>query len=105
MISFQYIENQLDLEKCCLALQDSDLLSVDTEFVRERTFYPQPGLIQVSDGSAITLIDPNACENLQPFFALLESADKQIVMHSCSEDIELFYSQIYDCPIQAYRQL
>ena len=92
MTSYDYIDNTDDLIRCCLALQGSSVLSVDTEFVRERTFYPQPGLIQVSDGNNISLIDPNACDNLQPFFDLLESPNIKIVMHSSSEDIELFYS-------------
>ena len=92
MTSYDYIDNNDDLIRCCLALQDSSVLSVDTEFVRERTFYPQPGLIQVSDGNNISLIDPNTCDNLQPFFDLLESPNIKIVMHSSSEDIELFYS-------------
>ncbi|RKZ99982.1 MAG: hypothetical protein DRQ47_10170 [Gammaproteobacteria bacterium] len=89
---FNYIDCQKDLEQCCLALQASPLLSVDTEFVRERTYYSQPGLIQVSDGTTISLIDPNACEQLQVFFDLLESPDIRIAMHSSSEDVELFYS-------------
>ncbi len=92
MTSYDYIDNNDDLIRCCLVLQDSSVLSVDTEFVRERTFYPQPGLIQVSDGNNISLIDPNACDNLQPFFDLLETSNIKIVMHSSSEDIELFYS-------------
>jgi len=89
--AFDYVANDQQLAECCLALQDCSLLAVDTEFVRERTFYPQPGLIQVSDGHNISLIDPNACSNLQPFFKLLETPKIQIVMHSSSEDIELFY--------------
>ena len=91
MISFNYIDTQKELEQCCLTLKNSTLLAVDTEFVRERTFFPQPGLIQVSDGKDISLIDPNAKLDLQIFFELLESPDIRIIMHSSSEDIELFY--------------
>ena len=91
MISYQYIDNQQDLDECCLTLNNSTLLSVDTEFVRERTFYPQPGLLQVSDGEIVSLIDPNADINLRVFFELLEDPKIRIVMHSSSEDIELFY--------------
>ena len=91
MIAFEYVDSQKKLDECCKRLQHSPVLSVDTEFVRERTFFPRPGLVQVSDAHQISLIDPISCANLQPFFALLESPDIQIVMHSCSEDIELFY--------------
>ena len=88
--SFRYIDNQKDLRDCCTVLRQSNLLAVDTEFVRERTYYPQPGLIQVSDGTNIYLIDPNVKLQLKIFFELLESPDFRIVMHSSSEDIELF---------------
>lgn len=91
MIPFNYIEDQQQLDACCLALEQSDYIAIDTEFVRERTFYPQPGLIQVSDGEQISLIDPIACGDLQPLFNLLEADHITIIMHSSSEDIELFY--------------
>ena len=91
MTEFTYIDNELVLKECCKVLSTSRLLSVDTEFVRERTFYPQPGLIQVSDGENIYLIDPLACGSLTAFFEMLESPKIRIIMHSSSEDIELFY--------------
>lgn len=91
MIKFTYVDDEIALKECCDALAASSTLSVDTEFVRERTFYPQPGLIQVSDEQNIYLIDPSACGSLSAFFELLESPDIRIIMHSSSEDIELFY--------------
>jgi ribonuclease D len=91
VISYNYIDSQNALNECCLKLKTSTLLAVDTEFVRETTFFPQPGLLQVSDGLEISLIDPNANLDLQIFFDLLESPDIRIIMHSSSEDIELFY--------------
>ncbi len=89
MANYQFINTAEALEQCCASLKNSSILAVDTEFVRERTFYPQPGLFQVSDGSSIYLIDPKAIEQLQRFFDLLEDPNIQVIMHSCSEDIEL----------------
>jgi len=91
VIAYNYINNQKALEDYCRRLGECNVLAVDTEFVRERTFFPLPGLIQVSDGDVISLIDPLDCANMQPFFDLLESEDICIIMHSSSEDIELFY--------------
>ena len=70
----------------------TDTVAVDTEFMRERTFYPIPGLIQLADDTQIYLIDPLAVDDLQPFLNLLENAFVTKVMHSASEDIELFYA-------------
>lgn len=70
----------------------TQVVAVDTEFVRERTFYPIPGLIQLANKTQIYLIDPVAVGDLQPFLNLLENAFVTKVMHSASEDIELFYA-------------
>jgi ribonuclease D len=44
----------------------ADLIGVDTEFVRERTYYPCPGLIQVSDPDGVTLVDPKPISDFGP---------------------------------------
>ena len=60
-------------------------LYLDTEFMRERTYYPRLALVQVHDGEAIRLIDTTriAARDLAPALA-----DRPLVMHACSEDLE-----------------
>ncbi|MDX1804940.1 MAG: ribonuclease D [Alcanivorax sp.] len=60
-------------------------LYLDTEFMRERTYWPQLALVQVNDGHAIRLIDTTqvAAAAMQPLFAR-----HTLVMHACSEDLE-----------------
>ena len=60
-------------------------LYLDTEFMRERTYYPQLALVQVHDGDTIRLIDTTrvAAADLAPALA-----DRVLVMHACSEDLE-----------------
>jgi ribonuclease D len=65
-------------------------LALDTEFVRERTFYPRLGLIQVSDGRAAYLVDPLALSDLAPFAGVLAASGTVKVLHSASEDLEVF---------------
>jgi ribonuclease D len=67
-----------------------EALALDTEFVRERTFFPKLGLIQVSDGRAAYLIDPLAIPDLAPFAAVLRAPGTVKVVHSASEDLEVF---------------
>ncbi len=65
-------------------------IGLDTEFVRERTFFPQPGLVQVCDGNRVWLIDA-VVEN--PFKELAEMLDRSNtikVLHSVGEDLEIF---------------
>jgi ribonuclease D len=68
-------------------------LGIDTEFVRERTFFPQPGLLQVSDGESIWLIDPLAFDDESRFRnALAEwmsDPERVKILHSVGEDFEV----------------
>ncbi len=65
-------------------------LGLDTEFVRTNTFYHRLGLIQVSDGETSWLVDPLAARDLSPLAAVFRSPGVK-VLHSASEDIEVFY--------------
>src|SRR5579864_6837950 len=66
-------------------------LALDTEFVRERTFFPRLGLIQVHDGDAAYLLDPLAVRDLAPLAMVCQAAGTLKVLHSASEDVEVFY--------------
>jgi ribonuclease D len=66
-------------------------VALDTEFVRERTFYPRLGLIQVADGQATYLLDPLAVRDLGPLAELCRAGGTLKVLHSASEDVEVFY--------------
>jgi ribonuclease D len=66
------------------------VLGLDTEFVRTNTFYHRLGLIQVTDGETSWLVDPLAARDLSPLAAVFRSPGVK-VLHSASEDIEVFY--------------
>lgn len=66
-------------------------LALDTEFVRERTFFPRLGLIQVADGRAAYLVDPLAVRDLGPLREILLAPETVKVLHSASQDLEVFY--------------
>lgn len=68
-------------------------LGVDTEFVRERTYYPRPGLLQVSDGVQVWLLDPVALADCAEFSELVATlmSDRGVtkILHSTGEDLEV----------------
>jgi len=68
-------------------------LGLDTEFVRERTYYPRPGLIQISDGERVWILDPVGLAGAEPFRQLIGSlmhADSVTkILHSTGEDLEV----------------
>ncbi|WP_028767150.1 ribonuclease D [Shewanella fidelis] len=90
MLAFQYIEDDASLAALVEQYQAAELLVLDTEFVRTRTYYARLGLIQAYDGKTLALIDPLAVTNLDLFWQLLKNESSIKLLHSCSEDLEVF---------------
>lgn len=88
---FSYIDNAHDLEIICRRWQSKRVLALDTEFVRVKTYFPQLGLIQVADDEGVALIDPLGVGSLKPFAEVLANSAVIKVLHSCSEDLEVFH--------------
>ena len=80
------------LEDFCAAVADEPCLAVDTEFIRETTFWPVLCLIQAAGAQTAVLIDPLAEGlDLAPFFRLLQRPSLCKVLHGGQQDIEIFY--------------
>ncbi|MFP4277909.1 MAG: ribonuclease D [Wenzhouxiangella sp.] len=65
-------------------------VGLDTEFVRERTFYPRPGLIQASDGHKVWLLDAVELAKMPELGDLLNDRQRTKILHSVGEDMEVF---------------
>ncbi|MGF1742122.1 ribonuclease D [Vibrio profundum] len=89
-MDYQIITTHSQLDEVCQQARASDVVMLDTEFVRTRTFYPQLGLIQLFDGNTLSLIDPLEIEDMTPFVGLLQDTSTLKVLHACGEDLEVF---------------
>ncbi len=87
-----------ELEQKAEAWMRRCALGVDTEFFRERTFYPILGLIQVSDGRENVLVDPLAVTDLEPLRRVLMAPGVVKIFHSCAEDLEVFFHRFGTFP-------
>ena len=65
----------------------ADVVALDTEFHRERTYYAHLAVLQIAAGDDLALIDPLAVD-VRPLRALLDS-DVVFVMHAASQDLEI----------------
>lgn len=88
---FMYVDSNEKLRECCRSWSTANLLALDTEFIRTDTYYPIGALIQLSDGENCYLIDPLAITEFDGFKAILTNEAIVKVLHSCSEDLEVFY--------------
>ncbi len=74
----------------CAAMAKEVYITVDTEFLRETTYYPKLCLIQVAGAADAALIDPLAKGiDLSPFFNLMSDKNVLKVFHAAKQDIEI----------------
>jgi ribonuclease D len=74
----------------CQSVSTDSYITVDTEFLRETTYYPKLCLIQIAGAKVSALIDPLAAGlDLQPFFDLMSNTSVLKVFHAASQDIEI----------------
>ncbi|MCF6224910.1 MAG: ribonuclease D [Xanthomonadales bacterium] len=73
---------------------EQNILAVDTEFIRERTYYAILGLVQVSDGETVWLVDPLEITDFQPLVEMLSNPDILKLLHAPSEDLEVLQKSI-----------
>lgn len=90
------IEDQDALHDMVAQCADIDVLAIDTEFIRQRTYYPILGLFQLYNGKQTFLIDPLAIDNLSPLWLLLDR--HSVVLHACSEDLDVFQTEMKKIP-------
>ncbi len=80
------------LRAACEDFARSDFLTIDTEFLRETTFWPELCLIQMATPDRAVIVDPLAEGiDLAPFFALMGDASVTKVFHAARQDIEIIF--------------
>ncbi|MCH9674590.1 MAG: ribonuclease D [Gammaproteobacteria bacterium] len=77
------------LREHCERWATEPALGIDTEFLRTRTYYAKPGLIQVSDADGVYLVDPIAIDDFEPLAKVLGSPSVTKIFHSGEEDLAL----------------
>ena len=85
------IESAAQLREAIAAWLGSDVIGIDTEFVRERTWRADLGLIQLSDGKQVWLVDPLKTGPLESLAALFEADSVTKVLHAPSEDLDILF--------------
>ncbi|MDZ3831573.1 MAG: ribonuclease D [Sphingopyxis sp.] len=91
---YPLIETSAALAEFCDRIRNSDFIAVDTEFMRENTFWPELCLIQVADSDHAAAIDPMAPGiDLAPLLDLLvDNEDVLKVFHAGGQDVEIIFN-------------
>jgi ribonuclease D len=95
----QVITTTDELAKFSKTLRAQPYVAVDTEFMREKTYWPILCLVQAAADGAEAIIDPLADKiDLSPFLDLLTDKKVVKVFHAARQDLEIFYKLIGDVP-------
>lgn len=82
-----------ELAAFCVSLKGADFVTIDTEFMRERTYWPKLCLVQLGGPNEAVAIDPLAEDiDLKPLFDLLDDPSIVKVFHAARQDIEIFFN-------------
>jgi len=90
-MTVEFINTEADLITFCQQIVDTPWLAVDTEFLREKTYYAQLCLIQVATEDRIACIDPLAIADLKAILDIIYNPNVTVVFHAARQDLELFY--------------
>jgi ribonuclease D len=83
------VESAEQLEQAVNDWLQCDVIGIDTEFVRERTWRADLGLVQLSDGKKVWLVDPLKTGPLEPLSALFKDQAIVKILHAPSEDLDV----------------
>ncbi len=90
--NFIVITTQTALLDYCDKINSAKWLAIDTEFEREKTYYSELCLLQVTDGVNAAIIDPLSIEDLTPIMDLFYDTSITKVFHSARQDLEIFFN-------------
>ena len=99
-MDFRLVTDQVEFEAVLDVLITEKRIAVDTEFHREKTYFPKVAMVQVAWSNGLVLIDPLQVD-LLPMARLLES-EVLVVMHAAGQDLEVFDRACGTVPVNLF---
>lgn len=101
-VEVQQIKNSNELQSYCKDLINQEWLAIDTEFIRENTYYPKLCLIQIATMDHITCIDTLSIKDLSDLHEPLYKNEITKVFHAASQDLEIFFHLFNNIPTPVF---
>ncbi|HQU14604.1 MAG: ribonuclease D [Chromatiales bacterium 21-64-14] len=86
-----YVDTPAALERLCVQIDGQPWLALDTEFLREKTYFPQLCLVQIATPQLTACVDPLALADLGPLLDVLYRPTILKVLHASRQDLEIFH--------------
>lgn len=91
MNKFQYIDSADQLDELCSKIAKEPWIAIDTEFMREKTYYPQFCLMQIAAPEWAVCVDPQVLPDLDRLFEAIYDPSILKVFHACRQDMEILF--------------
>ncbi|HTV97177.1 MAG TPA: ribonuclease D [Steroidobacteraceae bacterium] len=108
MLTAIWIDRDEQVAALARILETHGSIGLDTEFLRERTFFPKLCLLQLAAAGEVWCVDTLRCGSLEPLVPALARGSARKVIHSARQDLEAFYlnvrhviSPVFDTQIAA----
>jgi len=88
---YDYIDTQEKLEQFVDTISHYDWIAIDTEFIREKTYFSRLCLLQIATTDHLACIDPLAIEDISSLKRILNNPAITKVLHAAHQDQEIFY--------------
>jgi len=103
MDDIQFIDSADALQTLCQEMKKAPWLAIDTEFLREKTYYPKFCLLQIATLDWVACIDPIALEGqMDELFSIINDPAIIKILHACRQDVEIFYQLTGKLPRPIY---
>lgn len=102
MSRFTLIETPAALHDILQQAEPAERIMLDTEFIREKTYYPKLCLIQLAADDQIACIDPLKLDDLQPLWKFLAEPTRTKVFHAGRQDMEIIFQAAGNLPMPVF---
>jgi len=100
--TYQYIDTPETLLHACETLKQAKVLYVDTEFHREKTYYPQFALLQIGCNEGCFIVDPVQIKDLKPLWDIVLNPNILKVFHAGRQDLEIILEHAGALPLPIF---
>jgi ribonuclease D len=97
----EFVEDPISLQKLCAQIATADWVALDTEFMREKTYFAQLCLIQVATEEVVACVDPLAVD-ISPLLDVLYSERLLKVIHAARQDLEVLCDLRHQPPVPVF---
>lgn len=99
--SIEHVTTDTALTDVIARLKKAEVVAFDTEFLREKTFYPKLCLVQLYFGESLVVVDPLACD-ATPLLEALVDGEHMLLVHSGEQDLEILWHQTGRLPKRVF---